>query len=108
MTESPPKLVDHFFRHEYGRLVALLTKRFGLRHLDLVEDTVQSALVAALQSWRTRGVPDDPAAWIHRVARNRVLDALRHAEVEQRLSPALAAGRAKRDSDHSEREDGRL
>lgn len=91
---NPRQLVDHFFRHEYGRLVALLARRFGLRHLNLVEDTVQSALVQALQAWRTRGVPDEPAAWIHRVARNRMLDALRRAETAQRLAPeALAARR---------------
>jgi len=37
---ATPNLVEHFFRHEYGRLVALLTRRVGVRHLDLVEDAV--------------------------------------------------------------------
>lgn len=88
---TPPKLVDHFFRHEYGRLVALLTRQWGLRHLDLIEDMVQSSLAQALQSWRSRGVPDEPAAWIHRVARNRVIDALRRSATAERRAHALAA-----------------
>jgi RNA polymerase sigma-70 factor (ECF subfamily) len=88
---TPPKLVEHFFRHEYGRLVALLTKQFGLRHLDLVEDMVQSALAQALQTWRTRGVPDEPTAWIYRVARNRAIDRLRRDATAEREAHSLAA-----------------
>lgn len=56
-------LAEHFFRHEYGRLVALLARRVGVRHLELVEDAVQSALLAALTAWTTQGLPEDPAAW---------------------------------------------
>ena len=63
-------LVEHYFRHEYGRLVALLTRRAGVRHLELVEDAVQGALLAALTAWTDRGLPDDPGAWLYRVAFN--------------------------------------
>jgi RNA polymerase sigma-70 factor (ECF subfamily) len=51
---------------------------------------VQSALVEALQSWRVHGVPDEPSAWIHRVARNKVVDALRHRDTLLRLAPSWA------------------
>jgi RNA polymerase sigma-70 factor (ECF subfamily) len=83
-------LVDHFFRHESGRLVAVLVRVFGLRHLELVEDMVQSALVDALQVWRIRGVPENPSAWMHRVTRNKVVDALRRRDSLLRLAPDLA------------------
>lgn len=46
-------LDEHFFRHEAGRLVAMLTRRVGVRHLELVEDAVQDALVTALESSTT-------------------------------------------------------
>lgn len=75
--DSPNELVTHFFRHESGKLVASLVRFFGLNHFELVEDMVQSALVEALTHWKTHGIPDQPAAWIHRVAKNRVLDVLR-------------------------------
>src|SRR5437762_13952550 len=72
--EPVGRLVEHFFRHEAGRLVAVLTRFFGWRNFDLVEDMVQATLLEALQSWRVRGVPDNPSAWVHRVARNKVLE----------------------------------
>lgn len=83
-TTEPPRLVEHFFRHESAHLVAVLTRAFGVRHLDLVEDKVQEALVAAMETWGRRGIPDNPAGWIYRVARNRVLDALRRETLHQR------------------------
>src|ERR1700731_4315726 len=79
-------LVEHFFRHEAGRLVAVLTRFFGWRHFDLVEEMVQATLVDALQSWRVRGIPDNPSAWIQRVAKNRVLDALRRVKIGERVA----------------------
>lgn len=84
------RVVEHFFRHEAGRLISVLGRLFGLRHLDLVEDMVQAALAEALQAWRARGVPDNPSAWIHRVARNKVIDALRQRDTVLRLAPAYA------------------
>jgi RNA polymerase sigma factor (sigma-70 family) len=70
-------LVDHFFRHEYGRLVAQLAHKVGVRHLELVEDAVQSALAAALAAWVPGGLPRDPGAWLYRVACNHVIGAMR-------------------------------
>ena len=83
-SDDPPRLVEHFFRHESAKLVAVLTRAFGVRYLDLVEDKVQEALLAAMQVWARQGVPSNPAGWIYRVARNRVLDALRREKIHQR------------------------
>ena len=88
--EPAARLVEHFFRHESGRLVSVLARVFGLRHLDLVEDMVQSSLLEALHAWRLQGVPDNPSAWMHRVARNKVVDALRRRETVVRLAPSWA------------------
>src|SRR5262245_26439603 len=84
MPEPVAPLVEHFFRHESGRLVAVLTRLFGWSHFDLVEDVVQETLLDALQAWRVRGVPDNPPAWIRRVARNKILDALRRGQTGER------------------------
>ena len=56
---EPRALVEHFFRHEFGRLVAVLTRSLGVRRLELAEDVVQAALMQALQTWPGRGVPED-------------------------------------------------
>jgi RNA polymerase sigma factor (sigma-70 family) len=97
MSPTPPApvapLVEHFFRHEAGRLVSVLTRIFGWRHFDLVEDMVQATLLDALEAWRVRGVPDNPAGWVHRVAKNKVLDALRRDQIGQRVLGEWAAAR---------------
>ena len=71
------RLVEHFFRHQYAQLVSTLTRRFGVRHWELVEDVVQSALERALGRWPRQGIPDNPAAWLYRVASNLALDVVR-------------------------------
>jgi RNA polymerase sigma factor (sigma-70 family) len=63
-------IAAHFFRHEYSRLVATLTRRVGVQYLELVEDAVQAALLAAVESWPTTGIPANRSAWLYRVAHN--------------------------------------
>ncbi len=84
-TSAAPGLVEHFFRREYGRLVALLTRKVGVRHIDVVEDAVQSALLAALTAWTTRAFPDDPSAWLYRVAHNNLIGELRRKAGRRRI-----------------------
>src|SRR6266446_8211317 len=84
-TSAAPGLVEHFFRREYGRLVALLTRKVGVRHLVVVEDAVQSALLAALTAWTAQGRPDDPGAWLYRVASNNLMGDLRRTAGRLRI-----------------------
>jgi len=70
-------LTDHLFRREAGRMVAALTRLFGAKHVELAEDIVQETLLKAMHEWPYHGVPDVPAAWLHRVARNLAIDRLR-------------------------------
>jgi RNA polymerase sigma-70 factor (ECF subfamily) len=86
---EPRALVEHFFRHEFGRLVAVLTRSLGMRRLELVEDVVQAALMQALQTWSRRGVPEDPAGWLYRTARNLAIDALRRERTHTQALPRL-------------------
>ena len=90
-----PQLGDHFFRQEYGRLVAMLSRRVGLGHLESVEDSVQCALLAAVESWPRVGLPENPSAWLFRVAHNHVIGELRQRARRER-SPPWAPKRAMR------------
>lgn len=87
---TAPRLVEHFFRHDYGRLVAMLTRRVGVQHLELVEDAVQSALMAALVAWTEQALPNDPGAWLYRTANNRLIQELRRASDRQRILEKVA------------------
>src|SRR5215467_6869980 len=55
---------DHLFRREAGRMVATLTRVFGVHNLALAEDVVQDAFCRALEVWKFRGVPENPSAWL--------------------------------------------
>jgi RNA polymerase sigma factor (sigma-70 family) len=79
--EEVSATVEHLFRHEWGKLVATLTRIFGIEHLTLAEDVVQEALARALQTWPFYGVPQNPSAWIMRASRNLALDVVRRQKV---------------------------
>lgn len=83
--------LEHLFRQEWGKMVATLTRIFGIEHLGLAEDVVQEALAKALQVWPFNGVPDNPSAWIMRVARNLALDAVRRKKTFHEKEPEVAA-----------------
>src|SRR5881628_3654994 len=75
--EGISQLVEHLFRHESAKMVATLTRIFGIEHLTLAEDVVQEALGRALQTWPYRGIPENPSAWIMRASRNLAVDVIR-------------------------------
>src|SRR2546423_7169717 len=67
--------VDEVYRRDWGRIVATLIGTFG--DFDLAEEAAQEAFAAALNQWRTDGIPDSPAAWIIQTARHKAIDRLR-------------------------------
>jgi RNA polymerase sigma factor (sigma-70 family) len=82
-------LGDHLFRHEAGRMVAALTRVFGVHNLALAEDVVQDAFCRALEIWKFRGVPENPSAWLMATAKNRALDILRRQRTARTFAPEL-------------------
>jgi RNA polymerase sigma-70 factor, ECF subfamily len=57
--------------------------------LDVAEECVQDAFVAALTSWTQRGIPANPGAWLTATARRRALDMLRRDQTLRRKLPLL-------------------
>jgi RNA polymerase sigma-70 factor, ECF subfamily len=78
-SEDSRAVVDRLFRQEQGRAVATLIRVLG--DFDLAEEAVQDAFITALETWPTRGIPDNPCAWITTTARNRAIDRLRRRRV---------------------------
>ena len=76
-TEPVNKLTDHLFRNEAKKMVAVLTKIFGTENLQTAEDVVQDTLLHAMQVWKFKGIPDNPSAWLFRVAKNKAIDIIR-------------------------------
>src|SRR5580765_7630497 len=81
--------LDYLFRHESGRMIAALTRVFGVHNLSLAEDVVQDALCRALEVWKFRGMPENPAAWLMTTAKNRAVDVLRRERTARTFAPEL-------------------
>jgi RNA polymerase sigma-70 factor (ECF subfamily) len=93
-------------------MVATLTRVFGPERLELAEDVVQEALVRALRLWPFEGVPENPAAWLTRTARNLALDLVRRdasfRAKEPELRASLGARRGRSDAGSDEVRDDQL
>ena len=84
------QLDEHLFRRESARMVAALTRIFGVHNLSLAEDVVQDAFCRALEVWKVRGVPDNPSAWLMATAKNRALDVIRRERTATHFAPELS------------------
>ncbi len=69
--------IEHLFRHEYGKVVSTLTNKYSSGLIDLIEDSVQEALLKATQLWPYKSIPENPSGWLYRVANNYLIDQLR-------------------------------
>ena len=58
-------------------MCAVLVKLFGLDQIEIAEDIVQETLISALETWKLNGIPENPSAWLYRVAKNKTIDFLR-------------------------------
>src|SRR4051812_34757708 len=88
---APPsvELSEQLFRRESGRMVAALTRIFGVHNLALAEDVVQDAFCRAIEVWNTRGVPDNPGAWLMATAKHRAIDIVRRARTARNFAPEM-------------------
>jgi RNA polymerase sigma factor (sigma-70 family) len=84
---SVSQTIDHLFRREAGKMVAVLTKFFGLTQVQLAEDMVQETLITAFETWKLKGIPDNPQAWLYQVAKNKILN---HMKREQNFNLNIA------------------
>jgi RNA polymerase sigma-70 factor (ECF subfamily) len=83
------KLDDAFFRRESARLLATLTRVFGVQNLALAEDVVQETLARAFEAWSYTGVPEHYAPLLTTAAKNRAIDALRRQRTARTFAPGL-------------------
>jgi RNA polymerase sigma-70 factor, ECF subfamily len=91
MLPNPNFAVDAVYRSDWGRIVATLIRHFG--DFELAEEAAQEAFAAAVNQWRTEGVPEFPRAWIIQTAKHKAIDRLRRqSRFEQKLESYVTSG----------------
>jgi RNA polymerase sigma-70 factor (ECF subfamily) len=81
-------LTANLFRHEYGKLVALLVRKMGGQHLEAIEDGVQWSMLQAVETWSKTEIPTTPAAWLYQVAYRHIISELTSTKRQQELLTA--------------------
>ena len=91
MPSNPNVTVDDVYRSDWGRIVATLIRLFG--DFDLAEEVAQEAFAAAVDQWRTDGVPEFPRAWIIQTAKHKAIDRLRRqTRFQEKLAERVESG----------------
>src|SRR5215211_3108650 len=77
MSDSLQHVLERVHRQEYGQLLATLIGWLG--DLELAEEAVQDAFLAAVEHWEREGVPHKPGAWLTTTARRKAIDRMRRS-----------------------------
>ncbi|AOM77413.1 RNA polymerase sigma factor [Pedobacter steynii] len=84
------ELIPNLFRTEYRKIVSVLCRLFGMAHIEIAEDIVSDTFLAATELWSTKGVPENPTAWLYTVAKNKTKNYLKRDSLfQQKLSPEI-------------------
>ena len=91
-TDHERESLRGLFQQEFARIVAVISKRFGLQHIELAEDVVSETFLLAAETWGVRGLPPNPTAWLYAVARQKTLYHLRRNRLlTTKIIPELTA-----------------
>jgi RNA polymerase sigma factor (sigma-70 family) len=84
------ELVDHLFRHESGKMLAVLTRIFGFKNIEQAEDIVHDTILKALETWKFGKIPENPQAWLYSAAKNKAIDVLRRQQLKYKIDSDIA------------------
>jgi RNA polymerase sigma-70 factor (ECF subfamily) len=92
---EPLKLL---FQQEFSKMVAVISKLFGLQHIGTAEDIVSETFLLAAETWGIKGVPPNPTAWLYTVAKQKALYHFRRNKIfETKVVPELVSQRENSD-----------
>lgn len=88
--QNAQTLIPYLFRTEFSKMVAVISKLFGLQYIEVAEDIVSDTFLVATETWAAKGAPENPAGWLYLVAKNKTLEYLRrHKLFAEKILPEL-------------------
>lgn len=75
------ELIPNLFRTEYQKIVSVLCHLFGIHHIEIAEDIVSDTFLAAAETWAIKGIPENPAAWLYTVAKNKTKNHFKRTDI---------------------------
>ncbi len=88
--------IRELFQKEFSKIVAVISRQFGLQHMDIAEDIVSETFLQALETWETKGTPANPTAWLYTVAQRKTLYHFRRGKIfDRKIVPNLKLNQEK-------------
>lgn len=82
--------LKQLFQQEFSKMVAVISKRFGLHHIEIAEDIVSETFLTATETWALKGMPENPTAWLYAVAKQKALYYFRRNKIfEEKVIPEI-------------------
>lgn len=79
--KSHKEILPHLFRQEYTKMTAVICRHFGLKYIEIAEDIASETFLKAAENWSIDGIPDNPAAWLYTVAKNKTKNYLKRQTI---------------------------
>jgi RNA polymerase sigma factor (sigma-70 family) len=90
--EQQYESLKQLFQQEFAKMVAVISKLFGLQHIETAEDIVSETFLQATETWGIKGIPPNPTAWLYAVAKQKTLYHFRRNKIlDTKIIPALQA-----------------
>lgn len=88
--EEVGESLKQLFQQEFSKMVSVITKLFGLQHIELAEDIVSETFLSATENWGQKGLPPNPTAWLYTVAKQKTLAHFRRNKIfESKVVPEI-------------------
>ena len=84
------RVIGELYKTESAKILAVLTRIFGMHNYALAEDVLQDAFDKALSTWSEQGLPRQPSAWLLSVAKHKALDIIRANKTTTRFAEDLS------------------
>ncbi|WP_142683968.1 RNA polymerase sigma factor [Chitinophaga polysaccharea] len=79
--EKELESLKHLFKQEFSKMVAVISRLFGLQHIEIAEDIVSETFLLASETWGMKGLPPNPTAWLYTVAKQKAIHHFRRNKI---------------------------